>query len=94
MPLISFAPGGPYNILPNDVSTIGPTTTIPPSGPLPPTSTPGLDLQPPQKYPAFGKLGLAADCGEVADALNQIVLRIQQIEQLLSINPIYGIVQQ
>lgn len=92
MPLISYVPGGRYNVLPNDNSTIGTTTTIPAVGKLAPVATGTLAVQPAQQYQQFGKIGLPADAGEVADALNALVIRIQQLEQLLDANPAYGIV--
>ena len=56
---------------------------------------PILGIYPPSygNFPAFNIVGKIADAGEIADCLNQLVLRIQALEAAMALSSAYGIVQ-
>jgi hypothetical protein len=56
---------------------------------------PALGIYPPSygSFPQYNLVGKNADAGEVADCLNQIILRIQAIEEVLNNSTAYGVIQ-
>jgi len=92
MALISYAPATVIGGTIFGDKTIGPVTGVTKTANLPGTGG-TLPVAPPvASYPAFNTTGNIADAGEIADCLNQLVVRIEALEAILAANPAYGIV--
>ena len=100
---VFYSPGGYQAQMLLGNTTIGPilgqkTGGISPTygtvNPIAGQLSPILGVYPPGygSFPRFGKVGKFADAGEVADCLNQLVLRIQALEAFMGANPSYGVV--
>ena len=92
MALISYAPATVLGGTIFGDKTIGPVNNVTKSGPIPATGG-TLPVAPPvASYPLFNTTGNIADAGEIADCLNQLVVRIEALEALLAANPSYGLI--